>query len=247
MRTFLMTTIAAVGLMTSSCAQAGATTDMSKAEIEELVRAYILENPEIIRDAIIKLQEKEVVQEQEINRESILAAKDALENDPRDMSIGPKDAKVTIVEFFDYNCGFCKRATPWVEEAVAKYDNNVRVVFKELPILDDRTKTSRIASRAALAAGRQGKYTKMHFALMEHKRLSGDIIRQTAEDIGLDMRKYEADLADASIDQHINDTLQLANRIPALTGTPFFIVGGEYISGADIARLEEVVEAKLKS
>ncbi len=246
MKIFLMTTIASVALMTSSCAQAGPTTDMSKAEIEELVRAYILDNPEIIREAIIKLQEKEVVQEQELNRESIIAAKDALENDPRDPSIGPQDAKVTIVEFFDYNCGYCKRATPWVEKAVEKYGDNVRVVFKELPILDDRTKTSRLASRAALAAGYQGEYAKMHFALMEKKRLSGDIIRQTAEDIGLDMRKYDADLADASIDQHINDTLALADRLPALTGTPFFIVGGEYVSGADTARLERMVENALK-
>ena len=152
MRPFLTTTIAAIGLMTASCAEAGPTTTMSKAEIETLVKEYILENPEIIRDAIIKLQEKEAVQEQEIYRESIVSAKDALENDPRDPAIGPADAKVTIVEFFDYNCGFCKRATPWVEEAAKKYGDDVRVVFKELPILDDRTKTSRLASRAALAA-----------------------------------------------------------------------------------------------
>jgi len=242
-----MTSIATVGLMTSSCAEAGSTTDMSKTEIEELVRNYILENPEIIRDAIIKLQEKEVAEEQIVHRESIIAAKDALENDPRDMSIGPKDAKVTIVEFFDYNCSFCKRATPWIEDTIEKYGDDVRVVFKELPILEDRTKTSRMASKAALAAARQGKYSKMHFALMEKKeRLNSEVIRKTAEAIGLDMRKYEADMADPSIDQHINDTLNLANRLPALTGTPFFVVGDEYISGADTKRLGQLVEAALK-
>jgi protein-disulfide isomerase len=245
MRIFLMTTIATVALMTSSCAQAGSTTDMSKTEIQELVRAYIMENPEIIRDAFIELQKKEAAQEEELSRVSIAAAKDALENDPRDMFVGPKDAKVTIVEFFDYNCGFCKRATPWVKGAVKKYDGDVRIVFKELPILDDRTKTSRLAARAALAAGRQGKYSEMHYALMDQKRLSGDIIRETAEKVGLDMRKYKADLADPSIDKHINDTLQLANRVPALTGTPFFLVGDEYVSGADTNRLEQLVEAAL--
>ena len=242
-----MTSTVAIGLMTASCAEAGPTTTMSKTEIETLVKNYLLENPEVIRDAIIKLQEKEVVQEQELQRESIASAKDALENDPRDASIGPDDAKVTIVEFFDYNCGYCKRATPWVEETVEKYGNDVRVVFKELPILDDRTKTSRLASRAALAADKQGKYAEMHFALMNQKRLSGDIIRETAEEIGLDMRRYDADLADPTIDQHINDTLQLANRLPALTGTPFFVVGDEYVSGADTARLEILVKAALKS
>lgn len=246
MRPFLMTSIAAIGLMTASCAEAGPTTNLTKAEIETIVKEYLLENPEIIRDAIIKLQEKELAQEQESYRESIVSAKDLLENDPRDPAIGPSDAKVTIVEFFDYNCGFCKRATPWVEDAVDRYGDDIRVVFKELPILDDRTRTSRLAARAALAAQRQGKYSEMHFALMEQQRLSGDIIRETAEKIGLDMRKYEADLADATIDQHINDTLQLADRLPALTGTPFFVIGDEYISGANTARLEQLVNEKLK-
>jgi len=169
-----------------------------------------------------------------------------LENDPRDPSIGPKDAKVTIVEFFDYNCGFCKRATPWVEEAVEKYGDDIRVVFKELPILDYKTKTSRPAARAALAAQRQGKYAEMHFALMEQPRLSGEIIRGTAEKIGLDMGKYDADLADPTIEQHIGDTLELADRLPALTGTPFFVIGEDYISGADTARLEQLVKDKLE-
>lgn len=246
MRPLLLTSIAAIGMMTASCAEAGPTTNMSKSEIETLVKDYILENPEIIREAIIKLQEKEALQEQEMFKESIVAAKDALENDPRDPAVGPEDAKVTIVEFFDYNCGFCKRATPWVEDAIEKYGDDIRVVFKELPILDDRTRTSRLAARAALAADKQGKYKEMHFALMNEKRLSGDIIRETAEKIGLDMKRYEADLADPTIDQHINDTLQLANRLPALTGTPFFVVGDEFISGADTNRLEQLVEAGLE-
>jgi len=241
-----MTSIAALGLMTASCAEAGPQANLSKAEIEEIVKEYLLENPEVIRDAIINLQEKELAEEQANYRESIVSAKDALENDPRDPVIGPKNAKITIVEFFDYNCGFCKRATPWVEEAVKTYGDDIRVVFKELPILDQRTNTSRLASRAALAAQRQGKYAEMHFALMSQQRLSGDIIRETAQEIGLDMRKYEADMADATIEQHINDTLQLADRLPALTGTPFFVIGDEYISGADTGRLEQIVKEKLK-
>lgn len=245
MRPLLLTSIAAVGLMTASCAEAGPTTNMSKSEIETLVKEYLLENPEVIRDAIMNLQEKEAQQERELYKESIIAARDELENDPRDPSVGPADAKVTLVEFFDYNCGFCKRATPWVEEAAEKYGDDLRIVFKELPILDDRTRTSRLAARAALAADKQGKYKEMHFALMNEKRITGENIRETAEKIGLDMRRYEADLADPTIDQHINDTLQLANRLPALTGTPFFVIGDEYISGADTERLEQLVEAAI--
>jgi len=156
-----MTSIAALGILTASCAEAGPTTTMSKSEIEALVKDYILENPEIIRDAFI-------------------------------------------------------------------------------------AKTSRPAARAALAAQRQGKYAEMHFALMEQPRLSGEIIRATAEKIGLDMGKYDADLADPTIEQHIGDTLELADRLPALTGTPFFVIGEDYISGADTARLEQLVKDKLE-
>ena len=245
MRPFLMTSIAIIGMMTASCAEAGPTTTLTKSEIETLVKEYILENPEIIRDAIIKLQQKEVEEEQALYKDSIVSAKDALENDPRDASVGPKNAKVTIVEFFDYNCGFCKRSTPWVEEAIKKYGNDVRIVFKELPILDDRTRTSRLASRAALAAEKQGKYMDVHLALMKQSRLSGEIIRETAETVGLDMRRYDADMADPTIEQHISDTLELANRLPALTGTPFFIIGDEYVSGADTGRLDQLVKAGL--
>lgn len=246
MKTLLMTSIAACGLMASSCAEAGTISNADKTEIEEIIRSYLLENPEILREVSQALREKELAAEAELNKLSLVAAKDALFNDPRDVSIGPKDAKVTIVEFFDYNCGFCKRATPWVEETIEKYGDDVRVVFKELPILDDRSKTSRPAAKAALAAARQGKYSAMHFALMEKPRITSDSIRETAEDIGLDMRKFDADLADPSIETHIDDTLALANNIPALTGTPFFVINDDYVSGADTNRLQALLDSALE-
>lgn len=85
----------------------------------------------------------------------------------------------------------------------------------------------------------------MHLALMKQSRLSAEIIRETAETVGLDMRRYDADMADPTIEQHISDTLELANRLPALTGTPFFIIGDEYVSGADTGRLDQLVKAGL--
>ena len=241
MRTLFVSTVAATALLLSSCAKAEPTSDLSQTEIEEIVRNYLIENPEVIREAIEALQRKELQAEEELNRSSIIDARDALINDPRDVSMGPKDAKVTIVEFFDYNCGYCKRATPWVEEILEKHPNDIRIVFKELPILEDRTKTSRPAAKAALAAARQGKYSAMHFALMKEQRLTADSIRDVAERVGLDMRTFNADLADPSIETHIEDTILLANRIPALTGTPFFVINDEYVSGANTQRLEQLV------
>ena len=246
MKTIFLTTVAALSLGLSACAQAGPNEPANKAEIEEIVRAYILENPEIIREAMIALQEKEMADEQRLNRESLLAAKDALRNDPRDYAIGPKDAKVTIVEFFDYNCGYCKRATPWVEDLIKTQGDDVRVIFKELPILDERSRTSRMASRAALAAARQGKYLDMHLKLMEEKRLTADIIQKLAKDIGLDVKQFNTDMTDVSVEQHIDDTLLLANRLPALTGTPFFVINDDYVSGADTDRMQRLVDAALE-
>lgn len=251
MRSLLFSTLLTASLALSSCAEAGPTSDLSKAEIEEIVKAYIIENPEIIRDAIFELQQRELEEQNALRDQStydaIEQAKSALFDDPRDVSIGPDNAKVTIVEFFDYNCGYCKRATPWVEQTIEKYGKDVRVIFKELPILEDRTKTSRDASKAALAAARQGKYSAMHFALMKETRLSSAKIREVANEIGLNIGQFDADLADPSIDAHIGDTLVLAEQIPALTGTPFFIINDSFVSGANTPRLQELIEEGLQN
>jgi len=237
----LSTTALTLGFLAmAGCAQAQSTPVASadKSQIEAIVKAYLLENPEIIRDALIELEAKQ-------NRESLEAVADALHKDPRDVSIGPKNAKVTIVEFFDYNCGFCKKSTQWVKDTIEKHPKDVRVIFKELPILDRRSKTSRNAAKAALAASRQGKYSTMHFSLMAERSLTPDRIRKIAEKAGLDMKKFDKDMNDAAIERQIDDTILLAQRIPALTGTPFFVIGDEFISGADTNRLQAILDDAL--
>lgn len=226
-------------LANAGCAQAGPASDMDRTQVEEIVRSYLLENPEIIREAMIELEKKE-------DRAMLASVSDALKNDPRDMSIGPKDAKVTMVEFFDYNCGFCKRSTDWVKSVTEKYPNDVRIVFKETPILEGRTKTSRTASKAALAAGRQGQYATLHFALMDARSLTKDRIRDIAKEAGLDMAKFDKDMKDPELEQHLNDTISLAQQIPPLTGTPFFVIGDQYIAGADVNALQDMLEAQLE-
>ena len=237
----LSTTALTLGFLAmAGCAQAQSSPVPSsdKSQIEAIVKAYLLENPEIIRDALIELEAKQ-------NRESLEAVADALHKDPRDVSIGPKNAKVTIVEFFDYNCGFCKKSTQWVKDTIEKHPKDVRVIFKELPILDRRSKTSRNAAKAALAASRQGKYSTMHFSLMAERSLTPDRIRKIAEKAGLDMEKFDKDMNDTAIERQIDDTILLAQRIPALTGTPFFVIGDEFISGADTNRLQAILDEAL--
>ena len=240
MKTFAATAIALALVAISGCAQAESKgRDMKRADVENIIKEYLMENPEILREALIELDKKE-------DRAAIAAVSDALFKDPRDVSIGPKDAKVTVVEFFDYNCGFCKNSSDWLKGVMDKYPKDVRVVFKELPILDGRTKTSRNAAKAALAAGRQGKYSTMHFSLMNERSLTEERVFAIAEKAGLDMEKLKKDMKDPEMDRQLEDGLLLANRIPSLTGTPFFVINDDFIAGADRNRLDEMLENALK-
>jgi len=239
---FLTTTAIAFALIAvSGCAQAGPSSgpDMKRADVEQIIQEYLMENPELLREALIELDKKE-------DRASLAAVSDALFKDPRDISIGSKDAKVTVVEFFDYNCGFCKQSSNWLKGVMDKYPDDVRVVFKELPILDGRTKTSRNAAKAALAAGRQGKYSTMHFSLMAERSLTEDRVFQIAEKAGLDIEKLKKDMKDPSMDRHLEDGLRLANKIPSLTGTPFFVINDDFVNGANTKELDELLKNALK-
>ena len=240
MKIFAATTIALALVATSGCAQAESKgRDMKRADVEKIIKEYLLENPEILREALIELDKKE-------DRAAIAAVSDALFKDPRDVTIGPKDAKVTVVEFFDYNCGFCKQSSDWLKGVMEKHPKDVRIVFKELPILDGRTKTSRNAAKAALAAARQGKYSTMHFSMMNERSLTEDRVFALAEKAGLDMDKLKKDMQDKELDRQLEDGLLLANRIPSLTGTPFFVINDDFIAGADQKRLNEMLETALK-
>ncbi|WP_416878361.1 DsbA family protein [Litorimonas sp.] len=241
MKRFLIAVSAtAMAISFNACAEARQGPDVKEADVERIIKDYLMENPEIIRDALIELELRQ-------DREAIEAVSSQIFNDPRDVSIGPKDAKVTVVEFFDYNCGFCKSSTQWVEDLMEDYPDEVRIVFKELPILDSRSNTSRYAAKAALAAARQGKYTEVHFDLMNERSLTKERIRQIIEDTGADMDTFDADMKDVALDRHIEDTLLLSNRIPSLTGTPFFLVNKDFVSGANTQRLDELLANALES
>jgi len=223
----------------AGCAQAGPSNSVDTQAVEAIIKAYLLENPEIVRDALIELENRE-------DRAMIKAVAESLTQDPRDFSVGPKDAKVTIVEFFDYNCGYCKQSTDWVKSVMETHPDDVRIIFKELPILDGRTKTSRNAAKAALAAARQGQYTDMHFALMNARSLTPDRIEKLAAEAGLDVEKLKKDMQDPAFETHLEDTLVLANNIPPLTGTPFFVINDEYIAGANVERLQSMLDEALE-
>jgi len=236
--TTILTTVLLLSY-TAGCAEAGQSdAPTNKAEVEQIIRAYLLENPEIIEEALVLLDERR-------DRDSIIAVTNELHKDKRDFSIGPENATVMLVEFFDYNCAFCKQSTAWVQSVMKNYPDDVRIVFKELPILERRTQTSRNAAKAALAAHKQGKYMEMHLALMDGTALNSKFITSVAVKIGLNLKKFNADLADSDLDEQLEDALYLASRIPGLTGTPFFIINDKFLASGNTDALQAMLDEAL--
>ena len=190
------------------------------------------------------MSEKRAAEEAEQARVAIAQNQDALINNPADYFVGPADAPVTVVEFFDYRCGFCKRSAQWAVELPEKYDNKVRVVFKEFPILSPESER---AALAAIAAGKQDKYLEMHMALMELDNGSGfgpEQIDAAAESIGIDVELMRADMKSIEVQKAVADAKSLARTL-GITGTPNFIIGTEQISGADTLSVEALIESAL--
>jgi protein-disulfide isomerase len=209
-------------------------------QIEAVVREYILKNPEVIVESLRGYEEKHRQATEEDAKKAIAANRDALEKNPTSPVAGNPQGDVTIVEFFDYRCGYCKKVLPSVQELL-KTDRNVRMVFKEFPILGP---DSVIAAQTALAVWKiaPAKYLPFHLALMESRgELDEGRVREIAKKVGLDVEKLEAAKADPEINATIERNHELARELQ-INGTPAFIVGGRLVPGAvDATTLREMV------
>jgi protein-disulfide isomerase len=186
--------------------------------IEKVVHDYLLKNPEVLIEASQALQVK---QQQEMQKQATSFieknAKDLLNENVTVM--GSNSPNVTIVEFFDYQCGHCQKMQPVVKELL-KNNQNLKVVYREFPIFG---KSSITASQAAIAAGMQGKYAEMQQLLFTQKKLDDKGIMDLAKQAGLDMKKFEADMQSQKVKDSLNANRQLAENMK-LFGTPVFIV-----------------------
>ena len=197
--------------------------NMTEDQVKKLALDAILENPEIIMQAVAILQQ----------REKKRAASGAntvrlqLESDPNAPNLGNPEGDVTVVEFFDYNCPYCRSAGETMQALLAA-DANVRVIYREWPILGE---DSVIAARAALAAREQGKYEAFHWALMNGEgRVTEAVVFKVARDLGMDVAKLEADMVSPAVEAHIALSNALAQQL-GFTGTPAFIVGDKTAPG----------------
>ena len=195
--------------------------------IEAIIAKHLRENPDVVLEAIDALRARmDARRRQEIARR-MNAYRDRLERDPGSHVGGNPEGDVTIVEFFDYRCPYCKRDLPILRELLAE-DPNLRIVYKEFPILGP---DSVVASRAAIAARKQGKYHAFHVALMKSRgKLTEQTIAQIATETGLDWTRLQVDMQDSSIMAIIRDNRALAQALD-ITYTPGFVIGDGIIPG----------------
>lgn len=235
--------LTAAALTLGACGDGRA--QVSEDRVRNIVRDYLMENPELIREALIELQTREQASAQEAVRTAAVSLTPEIVSDPRVPAIGPEDAKVTIVEFFDYNCSYCQLAASWIQDTLEAHPNDVRVVFRDYPILNSRTGTSIEAAEAALAAANQGKFKEMHFALYGASGgVTSEQIDQIAQEAGVDVAQMRADMESSNYGELFADNMVLGEQI-GIEGTPFFMVGDRIVAGADIEKLEESLEAEL--
>ena len=207
--------------------RAGTFNDGQKGEIEEIVRSYLLEHPEILREMADKLEANDKKAEAEIRDKALVTHKAELFQNKLDPVVGSPEGDVTIVEFMDYNCGWCKKAMGEVAGLVEN-DKKIKVIFKEFPIFGEG---SEYAARAALAAGKQGKYWDLHQALFSHEgQVTKDVVDQLAEATGLDLVKLKADIESKEVAEHIAANMELGKNL-AINGTPAFVVDAKVYGG----------------
>ncbi|HUT51455.1 MAG TPA: DsbA family protein [Alphaproteobacteria bacterium] len=220
-------------------------TSAQEEAVKSLVKKYLIEHPEIIVEAMERLRAERQRKEKEQVKAALVAMRRQIYQDAASPIAGNKTGDVVIVEFFDYQCGYCKSVVDRLMKTV-KADGKIKIVFKEFPILGPQ---SVFAARAALAAGKQGKYFEFHNAMM---KLRGQVTQVSvfavAKSVGIDTKQLAKDMRDPAIDKAIRANFALAKTL-RINGTPAFIIGDQLVPGAVNQQMLEgyIEQARKKS
>lgn len=211
--------------------------------LERMIEQYIRTHPEVIEQSLQSLENRRAADEQARQKAALAAHQQELLNDPASPVSGNPAGDVTVVEFFDYRCGYCKRAAPALAQ-LQQSDARVRVVYKDFPILGE---TSELAAKAALASNLQGKHRAFHEALLAAKdELTKEQLFRIAQEAGLDVNRLDRDMSRPEWHTIIDRNRTLAKTL-GISGTPAFIVGDDLVPGAlDLKTLQELVAHKRK-
>jgi len=229
----LVPAVVALALCASpNAAPAQSFSEGQRGEIESIIRSYLIAHPEVLEDAMAELNKRQAAAEAEKHEVSIAQNSEAIFNSPRGVVLGNKDGDVTFVEFFDYNCGYCKRAMADMLDLL-KTDSRLKVVLKEFPVL---SQGSVEAAQVAVAVRMQDptgkKYLDFHQKLLGG-RGQADKARAlaAAKDAGLDVGRIEKDLASPEVRATIEENFKLAEAM-GMNGTPSYVIGKQVVVGA---------------
>lgn len=223
---------------------AGFAQDVSDERIKALIATTLRENPELVLEALQTLEQRQIDAQAAAATSVLTNERALLERDPNAPVLGNPHGDVTVVEFFDYNCPYCKRVMPEIDALLAE-DGKVRLVLREWPILSEG---SAFAARAALASRKQGKYAELHNALMSMRgKVEAETVLRIAKEVGLDIKKLQADMQSPEVEEHIATSMRLAEAL-GFNGTPSFVVGDQLIPGyVDKAQLADAVATTRKA
>lgn len=212
---------------------------MPKEEFEQRVRDYLLAHPEAVVEALEAYDARQKQAQEDAAKAALTARAEEIFRDPTSPVGGNVEGSVTLVEFFDYNCPYCRQMMPVMEQVVAA-DPQLRIAYKEFPILGP---DSVFAAKAALAANLQGGYAKFHKALFEVKsRITEAVVLKVAANVGLDVERLKTDMEGTAIRDAVDRNLQLAQDL-GITGTPAFVAGDRILGGAvPLPTLTQLIE-----
>jgi len=224
--------VAGLALPAALSARAQSISPAQRGEIEGIIKDYLLKNPELLQEVMSELEKRQSQAEAEKHRASVTAHAATIFNSPRQVTLGNSQGDVTVVEFFDYNCGYCKRAMGDMLDLM-KNDGKLKFVLKEFPVLGEG---STQAAQVAVAVRMQDKTGKKYLEF--HQKLLGSrgAVDKTralavAKEVGLDMARLEKDIGGEEVKSTIEESFRLAEEL-GLNGTPSYVVGSDVVVGA---------------
>ena len=206
--------------------------DTQRGDIEKIVREYLIAHPEVLEEAMNELSKRQAAAEAAKHASGVADNADAIFNSPRNVTLGNKDGDVTFVEFFDYNCGYCKRAMTDMMDLM-KADPKLKVVLKEFPVLSaGSVEAAQVGVAVRMQDPTGKKYLDFHQKLLGG-RGAADKARAmaVAKEVGLDMGKLEKDLASAEVRNTLEENMRLAEAM-GMNGTPSYVIGKQVVIGA---------------
>jgi len=215
-----------------------------RGEIEKIIKDYLLKHPEVLQEAMAELEKKQAVAESEKARSAIKTHSEAIFNSPRQVVLGNPQGDVTFVEFFDYNCGYCKRALTDMVELMGK-DPKLKVVLKEFPVLGPGSVDAAQVAVAVRMQDKSGKkYLEFHQKLLTGRgQVDKAKALATAKEIGLDMARLDKDLKSDEVAKTLEESMKLAEAL-GLNGTPSYVIGNDVVIGAvGLATLSQKIQA----